>query len=306
MKLYAECIACQVQVRLRDIEKIFNNEDMRIEVMKKVIEHLNKILSKCSSRYDFSCMPTIISTNLFRLIKNITGIDDPYREEKMLVNNEALKIYEELKKVVFQLNDLRDRLLLTFKTSLVGNLIDFGVAGHTTPKLDLDNVVKLINAIDVYGDITEGINLLLKSKNIALILDNAGEAVFDRILADVLRFEGKYVVAIVKGVPFQNDITYSEINYAGLDQSFDEIISTGTDASSIFIEEINSKLLTRLKMFDVILAKGMANYEYITEVESFLGIPIIYVLIAKCRPVAKDLGVPLGKAVIKVRSYFKH
>jgi len=302
MKLYAECIACQVQVRFRDIQKIIDNEDKRVEVMKKVVEHLNDILSRCSSRYDGQCIPTIISTNLFRLVKSATGIDDPYREEKNLANREALKIYENLKKIVFQLSDLKKRLFLALKISLAGNLIDLGVANYNAP--ELSKITELINSMDILGDVSESLDLLTKSKKIAIVMDNTGEAVFDRILGDVLKAEGKYIVAIVKGAPFQNDITYSEAEYAELMKSFDAVLSTGTDASSIFIEEVGEDFLENLRKFDIVLAKGMANYEYITEIESIIGIPIIYALVAKCTPVARDLGVPLGKAVIKVSKYF--
>lgn len=302
MKLYAECIPCQVQVRYKDVEKIIDDENKRVEVMKKVVEYLNEILSKCSSRYDAQCIPTIISTSLFRLVKKATCVYDPYREEKVVANDEALKIYRKLKEAVFQCGNLRERLLKALKISLVGNLIDFGVAGYSAP--DLGKAIELIDSMDLYGDVDKSIEILLKSSRIAVIMDNAGEAVLDRVLADVLRTEGKYVIAIVKGAPFQNDITYSEVDQAGLKESFNDVLSTGVDASSIFIDEVDEDFVKMLKSFDVIVSKGMANYEYITEIESKLNLPIIYVLVAKCRPVARDLGVPLGKAVVKVSQYF--
>jgi len=238
---------------------------------------------------------------LFRIVKNATGDKDPYREAKKQANKEALKLYKGLENLVESIGDLRDKLYTALKISLVGNLIDLGVAGYIAP--ETSKVIDIVNDLEVLGDVEPCLITLLKSKKIAMILDNAGEAVFDRILANVLRSEGKYVVAIVKGGAFQNDVTYLDAEDAGLRFSFDEVYSTGTDASSVFIEEVDESLLEILKGVDVVVSKGMANYEYITEIELLLGVPIIYMLIAKCLPVAKDLGVPLGKAVIKLSNY---
>jgi uncharacterized protein with ATP-grasp and redox domains len=304
VKLYAECISCQVQVRLRDVQKLVEDEDKRVELMKKIVSYLNSILSMCSSRYDNRCTPTVISTELFRFVKKATGVNDPYREEKIIANKEALKIYEEFKKRISRINNLDEKLVTALKISLVGNLIDLGVANYNAP--ELNRITELIDTMDIYGDIEKSIDILKKSRRIAIIMDNAGEAVLDRVLGDILKAEGKYVIAIVKGASFQNDITYSEIESAKLLESFDEVISTNTDASSIFLDEVGEEFLAKLRSFDVIISKGMANYEYLTEVENVIGVPIIYVLVAKCLPVARDLGVPRGKAVIKISKHFVH
>ncbi|MEM4513186.1 MAG: ARMT1-like domain-containing protein [Ignisphaera sp.] len=301
MKVYTNCIVCQVQVRFKDIERLVKDEDRRFEIMRLIIEHLDDTLSSCRSRLDSRCVPTVIATNLFRIVKNATGDKDPYREAKKQANKEALKLYKGLENLVESIGDLRDKLYTALKISLVGNLIDLGVAGYIAP--ETSKVIDIVNDLEVLGDVEPCLITLLKSKKIAMILDNAGEAVFDRILANVLRSEGKYVVAIVKGGAFQNDVTYLDAEDAGLRFSFDEVYSTGTDASSVFIEEVDESLLEILKGVDVVVSKGMANYEYITEIELLLGVPIIYMLIAKCLPVAKDLGVPLGKAVIKLSNY---
>jgi len=44
----------------------------------------------------------------------------------------------------------------------------------------------------------------------------------------------------------------------------------------------------------------MANYEYISDVETALGKPIVYVLMAKCRPIALSLGVETMTLVARV------
>ncbi|MEM4789260.1 MAG: ARMT1-like domain-containing protein, partial [Ignisphaera sp.] len=169
MKMYTECIACQVQVRFRDIEKLVEDEDSRFEIMKEVIRYLNNILTLCRSRLDNQCVPTVIATNLFRIIKNATNIEDPYKEVKKQANEEALKLYKSLKKVVEGINDLKDKLYTAIKISLIGNLIDLGVAGYRAP--EVSKVVNLVNDLEVLGDLELCLGILSKSKKIAMILD---------------------------------------------------------------------------------------------------------------------------------------
>lgn len=298
MKLYAECIACQVRVRYRDLEMLVNDEEKRITIMKSVVEYINKTLSECESRYDPRCNPTVIATNLFRYIKKATGVDDPYRVVKQKANREALKLYEKIRDFIESLRSPRDRLYLALRVSLAGNLIDLGVAEYRAP--EVGEILDLVNSLEVYGDIDTSINLLLNAKRIAIILDNSGEAVLDGILAKTLRSEGKHVVAIVKSGAFQNDITINDVDDANLRECFNDIVGTGTDASSIFLEEVKREVLDAVRNVDVVVAKGMANYEYVSSIEAVLGKPVIYTLVAKCNPIARDLGVALGKAVIKV------
>jgi len=298
VKLYAECIACQVQVRLRDINTFLGDEDARVEAMKKIVNSLNDVISKCGSRYDIQCNPTLIASKLFRQVKDMLGDSDPYKQYKVQANREALKYYRELKEILSTIEDARDRLRFAIKVSLIGNLLDVGVAGYSSP--DVSQLVNMVNTLEILGDVERCIDMLLKSRSVAILLDNAGEAVFDRILADVLRSKGKKVVGVVKGGAFQNDIAVNDVFEAGLNESFDEIVDTGSDASSIIIHEARKETLDLLRRVDIIVSKGMANYEYLSEIEHFFGKPVIYMLIAKCSPVARDIGVPRGKAAIRI------
>jgi len=53
-----------------------------------------------------------------------------------------------------------------------------------------------------------------------------------------------------------------------------------------------------IKECDLIIAKGMAHYEYLTELN--LNKPIIYMLKAKCKPIAQNLNIQQGSYVIQV------
>ena len=289
MKLYAECIPCIIYVRYNELENIVKTE--------KSVEYLGYILKEFSN-YIFSNETNItrIATNLFRLVKKLTGLKDPYRDLKHRANIDGLKVYEKIKKLLNHIANDEERLVLAVKASLLGNALDLGVADYTPP--GLGELVEILHSLDVKG--LENIEILekVKTKTILYLLDNAGEAALDRLLAEELRNRGAVVIGVVKTGSFQNDVTMDEVEELGLHSSFSKVIETGTDASSIFLDEISQELRNQLEKADIIIAKGMAHFEYLTDVEDIIGKPILYMLRAKCKPVARELGVRVGDFVI--------
>ncbi len=274
------------------------NDNEKIAVMSNVIGIVKDFIDECSKNAAYPCVPTILATKLFRYMKRVLSNDDPYLDEKIASHREALRFYDSIKKIVFSETGFDKRLEKAIRFSILGNLLDIGVLNYTPPKVE--EVVEKALKMDIYGDLNKAVNILLNSRTIVVILDNSGEAVFDRLLADVLRENGTKVYAIVKGGSFQNDVTIKDAFVAELDKSFDAVLDTGTDASSIFLDELGERTRKAIEGADVIVAKGMANYEYITEVERVLGKTVIYLLVAKCMPISIDTGIPLGKAGVIV------
>ena len=293
MRLYSECIACQVRVRFRDIVKLFSDEKQRIEALKAVIRVINDRM------VDNALNPVRLATELFRLLKSLSRVADPYAKEKAEANRLALSVYPSIRSHVMALNSLEKRIAEALRISLIGNLIDFGVANHIPPSIS--ELLSMTKTLRIHGDLETVAKALLKAKRIIVLMDNSGEAVFDRILADILRPLGKEVIAIVKGGAFQNDITIHEAGDAGLYESFDEVISTGTDAASIFLDEVSEEVLKLIKRSDIIVSKGMANYEYLTDIEHILRKTVLYLLVAKCEPIAIDTQTTKGTAIAILR-----
>ncbi len=285
MKLHADCIPCIVYVRYNELENIVKAE--------KSVEYLGYVLREFSN-YILSGETNVtrIATNLFRLVKRLTGLEDPYRDFKHRANIDGLKVYKEVRRLLNTIANNRERLELAVKASLLGNALDLGVAGYTPPSLS--ELVEALHSLDVRG--LENIDILERvySKTVLYLLDNAGEAALDRLLAEELRRRGAVVVGVVKTGSFQNDVTVYEVEELELNESFSKIIETGTDASSIFLDEISQELRNHLEKTDIIIAKGMAHFEYLTDIKDIIGKPILYMLRAKCRPIARELGVQVG------------
>jgi uncharacterized protein with ATP-grasp and redox domains len=107
------------------------------------------------------------------------------------------------------------------------------------------------------------------------------------------------VTAVVKGGPILNDATMEDAKMVGLDKCADEVIDTGAPAIGVNIPRSSEAFKQLLSDTDLIVAKGMGNYESMTE----LGLkpPVVHILRTKCLPVARHVGAPMDKNVVKIR-----
>jgi uncharacterized protein with ATP-grasp and redox domains len=92
-----------------------------------------------------------------------------------------------------------------------------------------------------------------------------------------------------------NDVTAEELR--GMTEI--EVIETGPVVGTT-LEELSPQAAKFL--FDpdwLVLAKGMGNFETLSEFQDRLEGRLIYVLRAKCEPVARALGVARGSLVVR-------
>jgi len=284
----AYCIPCILHVRARELSKYIGNRENRVKFMSKLAINVATYALK-----DMNI--TKVATQSFRELKEYVKDPDPYRDEKDLANIVAEKILKNIGKG--RLSDFSFLL----KLATVGNSIDFGVLGY---EFNVENILSELNkAVFRINDEQRILGHLSKSRVVVYLLDNAGEAVFDRELIKLIAKEYPqikiYVVA--KSGSFQNDITFSEALKLGFSNIGDNVklVETGTDASSVFLDEITPELLEIIASSDLIMAKGMAHYEYLGSKDFKLKKNIVFMLKAKCSVVASALNVGLGEYVIK-------
>ena len=291
MEVNVECVPCILNVRSREVLMRYSGTDRRaVEFMLELARKFYKYVDSGNLNV------TYIATELFRDVKKFLNDPDPYKEIKHEANRNGMRLYSELKEVMSSLFP-RDKLVIAAKAALLGNSIDLGVSGYEPP--DTRELASMVSEVEVVG-ISE-IEVLedVSGKTIIYLLDNCGEAALDKVLAEELRRRGAHVVAVVKSGSFQNDVTVSDVSDLQLHESFDDIIESGTDGSSIFIGELSSDLRSYLKQADLIVSKGMAHYEYLSDFEVSAGTPVMYMLRAKCDPIARNLGVSKNDYVIR-------
>jgi len=291
MKSYPECVTCileDVYAAAKTARGKKPEEDMQL--LKAVLEML---------RQDFSLEtpPNYFITKAHRIFKQLTGIEDPYRETKSFCNNLCLEVALKVK-AESENTPPTERLNRFIRYAIAGNLLDFRTAGISydfdKSKIEewLQNAASRKLAID---DTERIVEKAMGSKRILYVADNVGEIAFDRILVEELVSQGSRVVVAVKGMPITSDATIQDAEEVGITKAASKIILSGTDTLGIVFDEASKELLKEFEEADLIISKGQANYYAISEKQERGG--IAFLLTTKCECAAKSLGVQ-GKVSI--------
>jgi uncharacterized protein with ATP-grasp and redox domains len=233
--------------------------------------------------------PPEIARQVYRIVHEITGDEDPYLEAKQAANNLALSLYIRMKDMVDYSNE---PLETACKLAIAGNAIDLG------SRSEIDNIDAIIEdclgyQLDQkhYRKFKERVD---QSYLVLYIADNAGEIVFDRILIEqLLQVRKLKIVLAVRKKPIINDATMEDARHAGLDQMA-MIISSGSDAPATILAQCSPEMRGYYQAADLIISKGQGNYE------SLSGRPenIFFLFKVKCPVIARDSGYDLDSPVL--------
>jgi uncharacterized protein with ATP-grasp and redox domains len=83
----------------------------------------------------------------------------------------------------------------------------------------------------------------------------------------------------------------------GFSSVVDEIFTTGCFAVGVDFSQLPPLVTERLDQADLIICKGMANFEAFSETSYA---PVAYLLRSKCDPIADAMQVPRNKNIVKV------
>jgi hypothetical protein len=225
--------------------------------------------------FDPERSPTEVSNRLLRYIKAETGVYDPFAQKKETEFRQALAASLRLK------GFFPDTLEGALAASAFGNGGDFFTEHAYDPA-----------HMEFECDVAKIERQVYINSKIMVLGDNPGDLVFDLPLIRLLRREGKEVYYAVKEHPVQNDMSLPDAARLGAHNMWDAIISTGTNEVGIRREEMTGKVRECWEDGSMIIAKGMGNYETISEYDR--GRPVVYVMAVKCRTVAVALGRKVG------------
>jgi uncharacterized protein with ATP-grasp and redox domains len=238
-----------------------------------------------------------LATKVHRSVYELLGCVDPYNNIKELAMNVGLQLEDKAKKLI-NTSDPSERLRTAVLVSIVGNVLDFGIPGGVSnPDELLSNFDKIYNEGLGHDDIDQLIPYMRTGAQIVFFSDNCGEIVFDKLLCQVLKEFGVRITLVVKGESILSDATLAEAEHIGMDKVVDEIITTEVYAVGLSIINIPVELKKQLENCDLIISKGMANFEALSELE--FG-PVFHILRTKCEPVAAALGLPKDLNVAKL------
>ena len=234
------------------------------------------------SEFSYDQMSIVIATKIHEVVKEVTHNPDPYRVMKEKEMAIARKLYPEIRLLY------KDDFMGCLKLATAANAIDF----FREPKLIVDDMRRTISfAIDDSQRFEAG---LKGASKVLYLADNAGEIYFDLPLLKYIR-QFADVAYVVKSLPVQNDATLVDVKRAALESEFGKVIATGTATPGIIFPLASAEFKREFESADLILAKGMGYYESLTELPR--EGKFFYCFMAKCKPVARSLGIPVNSYV---------
>ncbi|MCX6667358.1 MAG: ARMT1-like domain-containing protein [Euryarchaeota archaeon] len=290
MKIQTECVPCLLKRIIFEAEQSTKDPDIRT----KVIKNACKVLSKF---YDPNECSATIATKVHKIAYETLGDDDPYKDLKNLSNKVAQSLVPRVEEM---LKESIDPLKTSMTCSIVGNTMDFGIEGGSShPEALIDIFEKTVAEGLGHDDTSKIEELLKKSKHVMLFADNCGEIVFDKILCrELKKFNSNiFIILIVRGEPIISDATMKDAEELKFKEVVDEVLTTGCFAIGVDFKKLPLSLKKALEQIDLIICKGMANYESFSETDYR---PIAYLLRTKCTAIANSMNLPLNINAVKL------
>jgi uncharacterized protein with ATP-grasp and redox domains len=224
-----------------------------------------------------------IANRIMREIRRLTKVADPYIAFKAREMEQARKLFAQLKGNGGK--TLRSRASLT----ALGNSLDFFI----NPEQALAGIPQqFLNEFSFFRDDIDLLEACLRQTpgTVLYLTDNAGEIYFDGPLYEYIRDRSRKTILVVKGGPSLNDLTRAELQAAGLEKKFDEIMDTGTDGIGIDWENVSRGFLDLIASADLVISKGMANFETLYPRE--IAAPAFFLFKVKCEPIQNYVQAP--------------
>lgn len=277
MKTFLDCIPCMMSQALRAGRMATNDEEKIKELLDSVGEMIKDI--------PLGNTPPQTGDLIYKKVREITGVVDPYKKVKEENIKEALFLYPELKEIIEKSDN---RLLTAIRIAIAGNVIDFGVGKDFNIEEDIKKVLQQEFGIFHFN---EFVKHLEKANNILYIGDNAGESVFDKLLIEELNRD---IIYAVRDIPVINDVVYQDAVDSGIDEVA-EIISSGSSAPAVIPELCSDEFMKIFNSADMVISKGQGNYEGLSNVNR----SVFFLLKAKCHVIANDLKVKENDIILK-------
>lgn len=278
MKATADCIPCIENFVLRTAKQVSEDDWLQRKILLETMDVLR------NASYDRS--PAEICYDVERAAAKMLGTADPYRSLKKKLNKLSMPVAVKAEKTV---QDADDPLHTSLLFACAANTLDVAVLSASTPQDVIEFAKTRSFEPDNYDQLKEELET---ARSVLYILDNAGEIAFDKLVVQQLL--DKDVTCVVRKSPIFNDATREDAQEVSL-ASICSVTDPGTDALGLPLDLCSSKFKMVFDNSDVIIAKGMANFETLEGVTSK---SVYFLLVAKCPVVAGLLGVKVGGMVL--------
>ncbi len=283
MNIEPDCIACIFNQALRVTKEL----SLSLELSKKVLDESAKILPS----FDMHKTPPENATPMYHRISELLHKEDLYKEvkERSIAHAKSL-----LPLCERYLKNAENLLETATKIAVVGNVIDLA----SEIRFDLsDEIEKILHTRFAVDDTRLLASRLDVSQKVVYLADNAGENVFDMLYIKTLRrlFPHLEFFYFVRHRPIINDITYQDVRNDPI-HTYATVVDSGVSTPGLVRSQMSKEAKELYREADLILSKGMGNYECLNESEDRR---IFFLLKVKCNVVAKSLGLEVGDIICK-------
>lgn len=277
MKTYQTCIPCILKLFTSTLEKVTLPQDQKADFLSRFEAHWNQA--------DMSLPPARTVGVIYQQVLRETGQKDLFKAQKTRGVQEALLLYPRLKSII---DRSTDKLEAALRVSALGNILDAG----NPNSYDLEEEISHLFSAPLMGG---GLDLfkakLENASSLLFLADNAGETVFDRMLIETLDLPVLYAV---KSAPALDDALLEDARQAGL-EDLTTLMETGTSYPGTYLPSCSAAFQEVFRKSPLIIAKGQANYETLSEVNQEL----FFLLTVKCQVISADIGLPVGSLTLK-------
>ncbi|WP_048815658.1 damage-control phosphatase ARMT1 family protein [Methanosalsum zhilinae] len=289
MKIDSRCPACLLSRVQYEAELSTDDKELIHRTVKESLKVLN-------STYAPGVPAGYVSTAVHRKAYEVLEDTDPYRKLKELSNRTAMSVMEIANSYIYRGNPDNEELFRrAVLSSVIGNTFDFGVMGFDVAADTFDSTFSQL--FEKGLDIDDTSHMIEMLDDVVYVVDNCGEILFDMIVFDTIKKIGGNITLVVRGGPMLTDVTMTDVNEFKIDKKVDKILTTGSNAVGVCFDEAPPELLRSFDRASLVISKGMANYETISESDVK---PVAYLLRTKCKSVAEDLNVDTDLSIAKL------
>ncbi len=283
MKASLDCIFCMLDKANSMYKEYEPDKNKRVNFIKSVMRIISNI--------EEGEIPPTTTARIQRELSRHAGVSDHIEAEKKQSNELALGIEDEL---WAHITNADVPVLQAVKYALAGNFIDLGAYDEIAE----DSVMNIIETAATWEINQECFNRfdqdLRQSKRMAYLADNAGEILFDKLLIQAIQvqYPRLKIDVIVRGMPILNDATMEDAEAVGLTKIV-TVIDNGTDIPGTDMTLINDESKHLIEQADLILAKGMGNFE------SLYGsdLNVYFAFLCKCGYFTERFKVKLNESI---------
>lgn len=279
MQTYNECFSCLASQIHRASEIATEDPTLRTIIVRRALKVVDDA--------DLNRPPPFTAQKIHRIIREMSGNVDPYKDYRKHFNRLALEVYPHLKSII---ENSADSFRSAVLVALAGNVIDF----TTSNEIRLLRSIRDMMDTAPFIDNIEELKRSLKQAHMVLFIgDNAGEVALDRLLIETAPGNATFYYG-VRGGPVLNNVVVEDALTCGIDRVA-TVISSGADAPGTILEECSGEFRKVFEKADLVIAKGMGNFETLCDV---LWKKAFFLFLVKCQIVANCVGCTVGKSVV--------